>query len=337
VNGQLQGLEHISSQVLGILDTTADADKVIEDTGSLALVLGNTSVGHAGGNLAEGLNTTKRLSKCEDLGILAEVMRSSLATLDTEAQHTTTHTIAVLLEGNLAVGVGVDTGVVDGDNVRRSLKGESHGGGIGGSLASAQVQGLQTTVSEPAVEGGGDGADGILEERETLLESFGVESGDTHADVRVAVDILCNGVNDDVGAVVERVLHVGTHEGIIDDDKDAVAAGDVDDGTDVDEAEGWVGGGLDPDELGLVGADQVLDVQLDGRGEGDVHAVGGSDLGEVAVGAAVDIGDGDDVGAGGEGLEDVGGGCGAGGEGEGILGVLESSDGLLEVVTGRGC
>lgn len=78
-------------------------------------------------------------------------------------------------------------------------------------------------------------------------------------------------------------------------------------------------------------------MQLDGRGEGDVHAVGGSDLGEVTVGATVNIGDGDDVGAGGEGLEDVGGGCGAGGKGKRILGVLESSDGLLEVVTGEEC
>lgn len=294
-------------------------------------------MGHAGGNLAERLNTTKRLSEREHLGILAEVVRSSLATLNAEAQHTTTHTVAVLLEGNLAVGVGVNTRVVDGDNMRRSLEGESHSGGIGGSLAGTQVEGLQTTVSEPAVEGGGDGADGILEERETLLESFGVESGDTHADIRVAVDILCDGVDDDVGAVVERVLHVGAHEGVVDDDEDTVLAGDVDNGADVDQAEGWVGGGLDPDELGLVGADQVLDVQLDGRGEGDVHAVGGSDLGEVTVGATVNIGDGDDVGAGGQGLEDVGGGCGAGGEGKRILGVLESSDGLLEVVTGEEC
>lgn len=294
-------------------------------------------MGHARGDLAKRLDTTKRLSKREDLGVLAEVVRSSLTTLNAEAEHTTAHTVAVLLERDLAVRVGVDTGVVDGDNVRGSLEGESHSGGIGGRLAGAQVQGLQTTVGEPAVEGGGDGADGVLEEGEALLEGVGVESGDTHADVGVAVDVLRDGVDDDVGAVVERVLHVGAHEGVVDDDEDAMAMGDVDDGADVDQAEGGVGGGLDPDELGLVGADQVLDVQLDGRGEGDVHAVGGSDLGEVAVGATVDIGDGDNVRPGGEGLEDVGGGCGAGGEGESILGVLEGSDGLLEVVTVREC
>jgi hypothetical protein len=65
--------------------------------------------------------------------------------------------------------------------------------------------------------------------------------------------------------------------------------------------------------------------------------VGGGHLGEVAVGATVDVRDRDNVRASGEGLEDVGSGCGARGEGQGILGVLESSDGLLKVVTETGC
>lgn len=161
-------------------------------------------------------------------------MRSSLATLDPEAEHTTAHTIAVLLDRDLAVWVRVDTGVIDGDYMRGSLEGERDSGGISGRLASAQVQRLQAAVSEPAVEGGGDGADSILQEREALLEAVGVEGGDAHADVRVAVDILCDGVHDDVSAVVERVLHVGAHEGVIDNDEDAVAVGDVDDGANVD-------------------------------------------------------------------------------------------------------
>ena len=52
---------------------------------------------------------------------------------------------------------------------------------------------------------------------------------------------------------------------------------------------------LDPDEFRLVGAYEFLDVEFDARGEGDLDAVGGGDLGEVAVRAAVDIGDGDNV------------------------------------------
>lgn len=54
-----------------------------------------------------------------------------------------------------------------------------------------------------------------------------------------------------------------------------------------------------------------------------MYAVGGGDFGEVTVRAAVDVGDGDDMGARGEGLEDGGGCGGAGREGESILCVLE--------------
>jgi hypothetical protein len=65
---------------------------------------------------------------------------------------------------------------------------------------------------------------------------------------------------------------------------------------------------LDPYEL-RVWADALCDVNFDGRAKGNEHVVGGSDFGEVAICAAVDVGDGDDVGAAGEGLQDVGCGC----------------------------
>jgi hypothetical protein len=58
------------------------------------------------------------------------------------------------------------------------------------------------------------------------------------------------------------------------------------------------------------------------------------DLCEVAVGAAVDIGNGDDVRAGRERLQDVGCGGRAGAVGERIVGVLERCDCAFEVVAG---
>ena len=61
------------------------------------------------------------------------------------------------------------------------------------------------------------------------------------------------------------------------------------------------------------------------------------DLGEVAVRAAVDVRDGDDVRACGKGLQDVGGGRGAGTESECIPGVLECCDCAFEVVAGKAC
>ena len=147
----------------------------------------------------------------------------------------------------------------------------------------------------------------------------------------MAVDVLGDRVDDDVGAVVEGVLHVGGEEGVVDDDEDAVAVCDRGDGADVNEREGGIGGRFDPDEFGLW-ADEFGDIDFDGGGEGYFDAVCECDFGEVAVRAAVDVRDGDDMGAGGEGLEDCGGRGGAGGEGEGVAGVFEGGDGFFEVV-----
>ena len=286
---------------------------------------------HRTRDLDQTLDPTQALCKRVDLGRLAEPARSLLAARDAEAQHAAAHGVAVLLLRDGVLRVRREAGVVYEEDVGGSGEGSGDGGGVLGGLAGAQVQGLHAAVGEPAVEGGGDGADGVLEEGEALVELWGVEGGGAHDDVRVAVDVLCDGVDDDVCAVVEGVLDVGGEEGVVDDDEDAVLVGDCGDGADVDEGEGGVGGGLDPDEL-CVGLDQGLDVDLEGGREGDVDVVGGGHLCEVAVGSAVDIGHGDDVGAGREGLEDVGGGGGARGEGEGVAGVLESRDRLFEVV-----
>lgn len=114
-----------------------------------------------------------------------------------------------------------------------------------------------------------------------------------------------------------------------------MAVGDLSNSLDIDQAEGRVGRSFDPDELSLIRTDQVLDVKLNGRREGDMDTVSGGNLGEVAVGTTVDIGDRNDVRARGQRLQDDGGGGRAGGESKGVLGILESGNGLLEVVTGN--
>jgi hypothetical protein len=57
------------------------------------------------------------------------------------------------------------------------------------------------------------------------------------------------------------------------------------------------------------------------------------DFGEVAVRSTIDVRDGNDVRSYGQGLEDVGCGCGAGAVGERIAGVFERCNCLLEVVS----
>lgn len=94
------------------------------------------------------------------------------------------------------------------------------------------------------------------------MELVRVVGAAAHDHVRVAVDVLGYRVHDNVGAVVERVLHIWAEEGIVDDDEDAVLVRDGGDFSDIDEGEGRVGGGFDPDEFGFR-ADQLGDVDFD--------------------------------------------------------------------------
>lgn len=330
VDGKLEGLEHVVLEILGVFDTAAQSDKVVKDADGLSLVTGNTGVCHAAGQLDEGLDSAQGLGQGEDLGDLAEALGGRVAAADAERQHAAAHAVAVLADRNGSVGVGVQAGVVDGDDVGRGLEGVADGGSVAGGLASAEVEGLEAAVGEPRVECRGDGADGVLEEGKTRLELVAVEGGYAHDDVAVAIDVLGDAVDDDVGPEVERVLDVGRQEGVVDDDEDAMLVGLGDNGADIDEAESRVGRALDPDEAGLV-VDVLADVDLNLGGEGDLDAVGLGDLGEVAMGAAIDVGDGDDVAASSQALQDGGRGCAARGEGQGVAGMLEGSDSRLEV------
>lgn len=142
-------------------------------------------------------------------------------------------------------------------------------------------------------------------------------------------------MDDDVGAMGERILDIGREEGVVDNDQETTGVGGLGDGADIDEGEGGVAGRLDPDQLGAALLDQVVDVLGDGGGKRHINAVGVSDLGEIPVGSAIDIRDRDDVRAWRKGLENDSGGRGAGREGERIFGALQGSNGLLKLLPVR--
>lgn len=80
--------------------------------------------------------------------------------------------------------------------MRGCLEGLGNEHGVIGRLPRAQVKGLEAAVREPAVKGGGDGADCVLKECETLVEGGGVVGGAAHEDV-----LFCQKL---VAAFVER-------------------------------------------------------------------------------------------------------------------------------------
>lgn len=302
-----KSLLNVLEEILLVLNSDGESDEVIVDTGGLSGLDVNTSVGHGGGDLTERLDSAKRLGKSEDLGRLAELVGSLGSALDSERDHATTKTVSVLSLDKLPSGVGLETGVVDGLDEIGLLEELGNGLGVVGSGANSDVEGLDTSVGEPRVKGRGDGANGVLEEPESLVDHVGVGGSDTHDNVRVAVDVLGHGVHDNVGSEGQGVLDVGGEEGVVDDEVEGLLGGSglvglLDDGGhlgNVGDSEGGVRGGLDPHESGL-GPDQRLELLLDGVGEGGLDAVGVGDLGEVSVGASVDVANGHNVGALGE-------------------------------------
>ena len=257
----------------------------------------------------------------------------------------------MLLLGDGSLGVRGKTGVVHGDDVGGGIEGFGQELGGDGGLLGAEVEGLETAVGEPAVEGAGDGTDGVLEVGERVVDGGGVVGDDTHEDIlelvrkavrwggrwgsayRVTVDVLGDRVEDNIGTVVERGLDVGGEEGVIHNHQRAELVCDVRDRADVHERERGVAGGLNPDQLRVrVLLEQIAELALDVVCEGGGDVVCGGDLSEGAVGTTVDIGNGDNVRVRGESLEDNRDSGQAGGEGEGVRRILKGGDGMLEVV-----
>lgn len=304
----LQGCHDILDQILTLLNTTADSDQIIKHASGFSLLLRNTHMRHASRELNQTLDTTQTLSQSEDLGCCAETLGSGLATLDAERKHTTTKTVSVLLESDLALRMGVQARVVDSTHVRRCSQCFGDHLAVAACLASTEVKGLDTTVCEPAVKCSGNSTNGVLKEAKALLEVVAVEGCNAHKNIAVPINVLGNTVHHDICAVLKRVLDVRAHEGVVDNNENTVLVGNSGNGRNVNQRKSGVRWCLDPNKLGL-GLDQSLNIQLDTRGECDMDTVGLGDLGEVTVSTTVDIRNTDYVRASSKRLENDGCGC----------------------------
>src|SRR5450756_318443 len=112
----LQRLQHISLQILRILNPATDSHQIIKDPDCLPLTLGDTRMCHATRDLDQALYTTQTLRQCKYVGGLAESFSSCMAAFDAEREHTSAHTISVLFASDGSVRVGIETGIVDSNN-----------------------------------------------------------------------------------------------------------------------------------------------------------------------------------------------------------------------------
>lgn len=151
----------------------------------------------------------------------------------------------------------------------------------------------------------------------------------------MTIKVLGATVNDNVGAQGQRLLEVGGREGVVHNDDGTVGMGDGNNGRDVNDAQGGVGGGLNPDEAGIGTKSSLEVIGVGGQvNEAGLDAQITSDLGKEAIGTTVDIVHSDNMAITGKGVEDGGGGGGAGAEGETMFGTLEAGNGLLKGLAG---
>lgn len=125
---------------------------------------------HAGGDLTERFDAAQALGEREDFRFRAELFSRGSAAVDAEGDHPTAHRLPVLLDGNFALRVGGEAGIVHGENVRGRLQGERDGRGVFGGRFGSEMECLETSVGEPAVEGAWDRPDCVLEKGQTIVE-----------------------------------------------------------------------------------------------------------------------------------------------------------------------
>lgn len=288
-----EGDLEVVDEILGVLNTAGEADQVIENASLDALLEGDGSVGHDGGVVSKGLDSTEGFGEGKDVQVLHELTGLADASLEPEGDNTST--AGHLTLGELVLGVRGQAGVRDLLDARVALKELSDGQSVLAMTLHAYVQGLGSTDGQERVEGRGDGSDRILQETK-LTQKLGITTNsDTHNDVTVTVEVLSNRVHDEIRAELQGKLAVGGHEGVVDDDQKLVLVSDGSELLDIYNLQQRVGRSLNPEHLG-VGLNRGLQERIVGQiKEGERDAVSRGHLGEVAVGSSIQVVHGNDV------------------------------------------
>lgn len=106
---------------------------------------------------------------------------------------------------------------------------------------------------------------------------------------RMSVDVLGYRMHDNISAMIQRVLNIRTQKCVVHDNLDPMPVRNGCHLANVHQSQGGVRGTLNPNELGVIGTNESLDIDFNCRCEGDVDPVRGRHFSEVAVCPAVDI------------------------------------------------
>ncbi len=178
-----------------------------------------------------------------------------------------------------------------------------------------------------------------VQQRETFLvlrpgEFAGVDDDTANAGA-MAAHVLGQRVHDDVRAMLERSAEHGRGDGVVDDQRHAVAVRGFGQGGKVDDVAGRVADGLAEHRLGALVDQRFQGGDVVVGGEAHLDALARQGMGEQVVSAAVELGHRNDVVADfGDGLNGVGDRCHARGYGQCSHAAFKRCDALFKHVGG---
>ena len=105
--------------------------------------------------------------------------------------------------------------------------------GIGGVPLHSQMEGFHPEHGEPAVEGTGHGADGLLDEAHLLEDVGSIGDDDAPDELVVAAEVFGGAVEGDVGAELQGTEEYGGGEGGVDPEQQAMLFGQLGHGVQV--------------------------------------------------------------------------------------------------------
>ena len=238
-HSNLERMLHITHKVIDILNPDRQPYQILINPQRGPLLRGYRPMRHHRRVLRQTLHAAQRLRERKEPGGRQKALRLGTTSPDAECNHPAVGEAPVAVRivrerGDEPTGVrgercardgvswvGREAGVDHVRDVGRLLEGAGDSKGVFPVGLHAEVERLGAALGEPGVVGAWDGADGVLEEAEVGGEGgvVGGEDEGAHDDVRVAIDVFRDAVEDDVGAEEEGGRIVGRKECVVDEDK----------------------------------------------------------------------------------------------------------------------
>lgn len=105
----------------------------------------------------------------------------------------------------------------------------------------------------------------------------------------MTIDVFSHRVDNNVCAVIQRVLHIRTEKGIVHNDMNSMSMCYGCNFPNVHQTQRRIARAFNPDQFRLVRSNELGDIDLNAGRKGDLNAVGLGYFCEIAMGATVDI------------------------------------------------